>query len=379
MSSNKNIYSSFTSRIVLAMHGYKPGKQPKIVDGSIIKLNTNENPYPPLPQIVKAAKNFSFENFRRYPDPNQTNLRESAVKTLSKAFTLTKSKRMNVENIFFSNGSDEILNALLRTFVNPKQSIAFPNITYNAYASYATMYGIRQQKIKIKDFCISLEQHKKTIEKSRLFFLANPNAPTGQALSPDEIKRALKNHPSTLFVIDEAYGDFKKDFSLIPFVNDFENLIVVRTFSKSASLAGARIGYALAKPNLIRALRKTLDPYNLNSFSQHIAKASFSCYDDILKVCLKIEREREKVKRELEKRKFKVLPSSANFLYAAPPAKKGKNHKENALFWLSLLEKNKVYVRHFDYGILPESGYLRITIGTPLENKALFKCIDEKS
>ena len=379
MSNNKNIYSPFTSRIVLSMHEYKPGKQPKISDNSIVKLNTNENPYPPLPQIIKAAKNFSFEKFRKYPDPNQTNLRKIAAKTLSKEFHLAKSKYLSTENIFFSNGSDEILNALLRTFVDPKQIVTFPNITYNAYASYTAMYGIRSQKIKLKDFRISLDQHKKAIEKSRLFFLANPNAPTGQALSPDEIKKALKTHPSTLFVVDEAYGDFKKDFSLIPFVNDFENLIVVRTFSKSASLAGARIGYALAKPNIIRALRKTLDPYNLNSFSQHIAEASFSCYGEIMKVCLKISKERERVKKELEKRKFNVLPSFANFLYTSPPPKKGKNSKENALFWLSFLEKNKIYVRHFDFGALPESGYLRITIGTALENKALFRCIDQKS
>lgn len=322
---------------------YTPGEQPK--DMKYIKLNTNESPYPPSPRAIEEAER-EAKLLRLYPDPECTSLCEE----IAKYYEVEK------ENVVLSNGSDEVLNFIFMAYGDNEHPFIFPDITYGFYNVFCTVNNIPYEEIPLKeDFTIDFNEY---CEKGKNIVIANPNAPTGIFAPLDEIERVASTNPDNIVVVDEAYVDFGGE-SAIPLTKKYKNLIVVQTFSKSRSMAGARIGFAIADKEIIKDLntiRFSINPYNINRMTMAAGCAAVRDTEYFDKNRNEIIQTREKTAASLFMMGFEVIPSKANFLFA-------KSDKISGGELYKKLRENGILVRHFTSERICE--YNRITIGTP--------------
>ncbi len=334
---------------IAAMTGYLPGEQPR--DQDFIKLNTNENPYPPSPKVYTALRKAINPSLRLYPEPLSDTLRSGAGAVYG----------VKPENIIAGNGSDEILSMLLRSFVGPAGRVAFPVPTYSLYDTLVEIQdGISVRLDYPADFSLP---EALAGQNAALTFLCNPNAPSGTLVSLAEIAK-LAGAAAGILVVDEAYVDFAESegASSIPLIRQFPNLVVMRTFSKSFSLAGMRVGLAFGSEEIIAGMMKVKDSYNLNRLSLIAATAALSDMAWMRRNAERIQRSRKKLSAALKRMGYQVYPSHANFVLAR---KQGQNLQPI----YEELKRRKILVRYFDTPGLQDC--LRITVGTPKEVKAL--------
>ena len=329
---------------------YVPGEQPKDMS-RFIKLNTNESPFSPSPKAQKYAAE-AIEKTMLYSDPECCKLRAA----------LADRYGVGAENVICGNGSDDILNFAFSAFCDGKTPAVFADITYGFYKVFAEYNRVPYRIIPLKDdFTIDPADY---YNAKGTVFIANPNAPTGIALSVEEIEKIIQNNPDNIVVIDEAYVDFGAR-SCVPLTKKYGNLIVTQTFSKSRSLAGARLGFAIADKELITDLntvRNSTNPYNVNSVTQAAGIGSLEDREYTNENCKKIIETRQKTEEELKKLGFVLTNSYANFIFASHPGKSGEAiYKE--------LKEKGVLIRHFDAPRITD--YNRITVGTDGQMKAL--------
>lgn len=336
--------SKFLNMKYRAIEEYTPGEQPKDMD-KFIKLNTNESPYTPSEGVLRAVSEEEVKKLRLYCDPDCTLL----VKKMAALFNVDE------DMIFLSNGSDDILNFIFMIFCGEETPMAYPEISYGFYKVYAQLHGVESYKIPLKeDFSIDYKDY---CGINKNIIIANPNAPTGLTLSLDEIKEILESNPDNLVVIDEAYVDFGTE-SAVPLTKDYPNLLVVQTFSKSRSMAGARLGFAIASREIIADLNKikySTNPYNINRLTQVAACAAIDENSYYMARCREIMDTREYTVEELKKLGFEVVPSKANFIFIKSDKIDGRD------LYLELKER-KILIRHFDTERIVQ--YNRVTIGT---------------
>lgn len=336
--------SKFLNMKYRAIEEYTPGEQPKDMD-KFIKLNTNESPYAPSEGVLNAVSREEVKKLRLYCDPDCTLL----VKKMAKLFNV------NEDMIFLSNGSDDILNFIFMIFCGEETPMAYPEISYGFYKVYAQLHGVESYKVPLKeDFSIDYRDY---CGINKNIIIANPNAPTGLTLSLDEIKEILETNPDNLVVIDEAYVDFGTE-SAVPLTKDYPNLLVVQTFSKSRSMAGARLGFAIASREIIADLNKikySTNPYNINRLTQVAACAAVDENSYYVERCKEIMDTREYTVAELKKLGFEVVPSKANFIFIKSDRIDGRD------LYLEL-KNRKILIRHFDTEKIVQ--YNRVTIGT---------------
>ena len=346
---------SYFRKEIDAIAGYVPGEQPVIAN--LIKLNTNENPYPPSPEVVNVLRNFDPARLRRYPNPTADPLRD----------LFAASVNMKRENVIIGNGSDDLLTMIFRAFTSPELSVAVFEPTYSLYPVLAAMQGAEVLRIPLDEE--TFEYPANAVElagNANLLIITRPNAPTGNCASKELVRDICRNFDG-IVLIDEAYSDFAPD-NCADFAAEFDNVLVMRTFSKGSSMAGLRLGYAFGNEKLIFGLMKLKDSYNVDMLSQELAKANFTDAAYRAKCVQQIIADREKLAADLRELNFKVIPSSANFLFAAPPDSDGE-----AAF--KILREAAVIVRYFPGKVTGK--YLRITIGTPEENARLLAVLKE--
>ena len=347
---------SYFRKEIDAIAGYVPGEQPKLAN--LIKLNTNENPYPPSPQVTEVLRNFDPDRLRRYPDPTADALRELFAASVS----------MKRENIIIGNGSDDLLTMIFRAFTSPELPVAIFDPTYSLYPVLAAMQGAKVIKIALDRENFSYpEDAVSRAGNANLLIITRPNAPTGNCASRELVRQICRDFDG-IVLIDEAYSDFSLD-NCADLAAEFDNVLVMRTFSKGSSMAGLRLGYAFGNENLINGLMKLKDSYNVDMLSQELAKANFVDRAYREKCVRQIVSDREKLAADLTALGFKVIPSSANFLFAAPPDGDGEG-------CFAALREKAVIVRYFPGEIT--GRYLRITIGTPTENARLLEVLKER-
>ena len=331
----------FTSKFS-GLEPYTPGEQPR--DMQYIKLNTNESPFPPSEKAIRYAAE-EAERLRLYPDPECKVLTEK----------LAAYYDVSPENIIVNNGSDETLYFAFMAFCDEKRQAFFPDISYGFYPVFAQVNRLPYTEIPHRpDFSLDPAEY---TDKHGFVVIANPNAPTGMALPLTEIERIVAEHPDGVVVIDEAYVDFGAQ-SAVPLTKKYDNLLVVQTYSKSRSMAGARLGFGIGSAALIRDLntiRFSTNPYNINRMTMAAGIGALEDDAYMKANCAKIMENRAWTVKELEKSGFTVLPSAANFIFAKHPQIDGKE------MYLTLKE-NGILVRHFDKPSLCQ--YNRITIGT---------------
>ena len=346
--------SRFFSNKYSSLEAYTPGEQPK--DMKYIKLNTNESPFPPSPSVIEAVTE-EAGRLQLYSDPECTPL----VAKCAELYGVKKSQ------VLMTNGSDEILNFAFMAFCDREHPIVFPEITYGFYPVFAELNGIPYEQIPLKDdFTIDVNDY---IGINKNIVIANPNAPTGIALSLDEIERIISSNPDNVVIIDEAYVDFGAQ-SAVSLVDKYDNLIVTQTFSKSRSLAGARLGYGIACEALINdmnTIKYSTNPYNVNRMTMIAGYRALCDNGYYMNNCKEIEKNREYTKRELSRLGFEVLPSSANFVFA-------KSDKLSGEELYLKLKANGILVRHFTKDKIKD--FNRITIGTMEQMKALIGAIE---
>ncbi len=346
--------SKFWSPFVKDLVPYVPGEQPKLQ--KLVKLNTNENPYGPSPKAVAAMQAELGDSLRLYPDPNSDLLKQAVADYYG----------VQRAQVFVGNGSDEVLAHLFYGLFKQDKPILFPDITYSFYPVYCGLYGIAYENVPLRDdFSIDVAAY---LKPNGGIIFANPNAPTGRLLALDEIRRLLQGNPDSVVVIDEAYIDFGGQ-SAISLVNDFPNLLVTQTLSKSRSLAGLRVGLAVGHADLIEALERVKNSFNsypLDRLAIVGAAAAFADEDYFIETCSKVIASREQVTAELTKLGFNVLPSAANFIFAMHP-------ERDAAALAQGLREQGVIVRHFNSARIDQ--YLRISIGTPEQNQALLEAL----
>jgi histidinol-phosphate aminotransferase len=336
---------------IAAMVGYFPGEQPQ--DEGFIKLNTNENPYPPSPKVYSALRKAINPSLRLYPEPLSDKLRMTAADVYG----------VDPSNIIVGNGSDELLSILLRCFVSPQDRVAFPSPTYSLYD---TLIEIQNGVAVRVDFPPDFSLPESLAEQNAaVTFLCNPNAPSGTLISLAEIDR-LARGVSGILVVDEAYVDFAESegASSLPLIRQLPNLVVLRTFSKSFSLAGMRIGLGFASEEIISGMMKVKDSYNMNRLSMTAAMAALQDMPWMNRNVRRIQRARKKLTSALKRLGYRVYPSHANFIMARKTGQNLKGVYEE-------LKRRKILVRYFDATGLRDC--LRITVGTPKEVQALLK------
>ena len=332
---------------------YTPGEQPK--DFKYIKLNTNESPYPPSKRAIKGAMKAS-KLLNLYPDPTCSALNLKMAEILG----------VSPEEILMTNCSDEILNFAFMAFCDEKTPVVFPDITYGFYSVFAELNNVPYEEIPLKeDFSIDTEAF---MGQNKTIFIANPNAPTGICLPLSEIEKILKSNPNNIVVIDEAYIDFGGE-SAVSLVPKYDNLLVTQTFSKSRSMAGARLGFGVAQKELIAGLntiKYSTNPYNINKMTMAAGIGILEDNDQVVKNCKEIIKTREFTKEALKDLGFTLTPSSANFIFA--------KHKEmgGEKIYKKLKEAG-ILVRHFNSEKIKD--YNRITIGTKKQMKALISAL----
>ena len=332
------------ARHVRKLEEYVPGEQPRAK--SVVKLNTNENPYPPSPKCRAALRAFDYARLRRYPDPNCSEL----------CAEIARLNGTTPERVFVGNGSDEILALAAKCFVEDDESIGSLDPSYSLYKTLAAIRNVKWTGLDVTT-------------STSLFLLTNPNAPTGEFREPSEIAAFAKKFRGVV-IVDEAYGDFARANCMsLATAEANRNLIAMRTFSKSYSLAGLRVGYCVGPRDLIRAMYKVKDSYNVDALAQTVALAAIRDQDWMRKNAAKVIRSRTRLSAALEKRGWDVLPSEANFVFARPPAP-----AKAADIFARLRERN-IFVRYFPG---PKTGdRLRVTVGTEPEMKTLLKALDE--
>ena len=348
--------SRFLSPTLAAVTPYTPGEQPQ--DQQYIKLNTNESPYLPSPAVIAAVSEHEVEKLRLYSDPACADLLKAAAAHFG----------LQPEQIMPGNGSDENLFFALRAFCDADHPLAYADITYGCYGVWCGLMHIPSRIIPLKeDFTLDPKDY---YGLNQTIVLANPNAPTGIALPRAEIEGILKANPNNVVIVDEAYVDFGGE-SCVPLIDQYENLLVVQTFSKSRQLAGARLGLAMGNAKLIADLNRvkfSLNPYNINRLTLKAGQAALEDTAYFEKTRAAIMDTRAWTMQQLTDRGFTVLDSRANFVFASTERING-----GALY--KELKKNGILVRHFDAPRI--ENWLRITIGTPEQMQALMDAVDK--
>ena len=367
--------SKFLSKAATSVEPYVPGEQPVALGlTNYIKLNTNENPYPPSPNVLKVLKRYNYKNLRLYPSSDsrrlKTELAEFISENYNQYFEFSPYKdnlEIKPEQVFVANGSDEVLAMIFMAFTNPGDNVYFPDITYGFYSVYSELFRTKTNLIPL-DETLSI-QAKDYKNLTGTIFIANPNSPTGKFLSRDLID-IIANNPEALVVIDEAYIDFSYiNCSCISQLESFDNLIVVQTFSKSRGLAGARLGYAVSSPEIIKGLERvkfSFNPYNVNLLTEDLAIASLRDKAYFRKVILQIKNTRKFVQAELKELDFLVIDSLSNFLFV-------KHSTIPSIEIYTKLREVGILVRHFDEERIKD--FLRITIGKDKEMDELIKVL----
>jgi len=335
--------SRFMSDRFAGLEAYVPGEQPQ--DKAYVKLNTNESPFPPSPAVIAAVNAEEVGSLNLYPDPECKVLRKK----------LADLYQVGEENIFISNGSDDILNFAFMAFCDESRPVAFPAISYGFYPVYADLYRLPATKIPLREnFRLEPEDY---CGLNQNIVIANPNAPSGRAISVEEIRKIVASNPGHVVLIDEAYVDFGGE-SCYRLIDEFDNLLVSMTFSKSWSMAGGRLGFAIGSAGLIEDLNKikySTNPYNINRLTMTAAIASVDSIDYYRDCRRQIAENRAYTTAELDKLGFETIPSVANFIFTRCPKVSG-----NSLY--TALRERGVLVRHWTK---PEiSDYVRITIGS---------------
>jgi histidinol-phosphate aminotransferase len=348
--------SKFWSPIVTTLKPYVAGEQPRIQN--LTKLNTNENPYGPSPKAIAAMQAAVADSLKLYPDPSALALRQSIARFYG----------VEADEVFVGNGSDEVLAHAFVALLNHEQPLLYPDITYSFYPTYCRLFGIDAVEIPLRDdFTIDLTDYARP---AGAIILPNPNAPTGIGLPLAAIEKLVAEHPDQPVVVDEAYIDFGGE-SAIPLTRKYDNLLVVHTLSKSRSLAGLRVGYAIGQRPLIDALERVKDSFNSYPLDRVAQAGAAAAVDDRAwfdETRGKVIETRERVTGALRQRGFEVLPSQANFVFARHPALSGGALAKG-------LRDRAVLVRHFAKPRI--SDFLRITIGTPEECDRLIAAVEE--
>ena len=346
--------SRFLKESLQALDAYTPGEQPR--DMVYIKLNTNESPYPPAPSVVEAMTGEQVELLRLYSDPTAKGLKEKLAGLYG----------VKPENVFVSNGSDEVLNFAFMAF--GEGGVVFPEISYGFYEVFGDLYALDYEKVPLKeDFSIN---HTDYCGKHKMVVLANPNAPTGMSISIDQVEEILKTNPDNVVIIDEAYVDFGGETAL-PLLSKYDNLLITRTFSKSRCLAGGRLGYGFGSAEIIADLEKikySTNPYNVNRLTLLLGEKTVEAEDYYREKCEEIIETRNWAKEKLEELGFTVLPSQTNFVFARTDKMDGGELYEK-------LKTRGILVRHFSNPKI--SQFNRITIGTKQQMETLIATLKE--
>ncbi len=348
--------NSYWSPVVHRLTPYVPGEQPKL--DNLVKLNTNENPYGPSPKVLEAIRGELSDALRLYPDPNAERLKRAIADYYGVSPT----------QIFVGNGSDEVLAHVFQALFQHAAPLLFPDITYSFYPVYCGLYGVEFVTIPLaSNFTLRIDDY---LRPNGGIIFANPNAPTGCLLPLADIERLLKQNRDSAVVVDEAYIDFGGETAVV-LVDRYPNLLVTQTLSKSRSLAGLRVGFAIGHPELIEALERVKNSFNsypLDRLAIAGAVAAFADRDHFEHTRQTIIANREQLSAALRERDFEVLPSAANFVFARHP-------RRDAAELATALRQHSVIVRHFRQPRIEQ--FLRITIGDPEQNAALLVALDE--
>ncbi len=346
--------SSFLNPQYKELEVYTPGEQPQ--DMKYIKLNTNESPYPPSNGVLEAINSNQAELLRLYSDPE--------CKALRKA--IAQLYKVETDNIYLSNGSDDILNFAFMAYTGKSRPAVFPEISYGFYKVFAELYGTPYEAIPLRqDFSVDYKDY---MGLNKFIVIANPNAPTGLCLSVKEVEEIVSSNPKSVVVIDEAYVDFGGE-SCYPLINKYNNLLVVQTFSKSRSMAGARLGFAIASKEIIEDLNRikfSTNPYNVNRLTLVAGEMAIKDNDYYMENCQKIIDTREFTTKQLEALGFYVIPSKSNFVFA-------KSNKISGEELYNRLKAQGVLVRHFNTEKIKD--FNRITIGTMDDMKTFISTV----
>lgn len=348
--------SRYWSRIVHELTPYVPGEQPKIAN--LNKLNTNENPFGPSPRVIEAIQSTLGDALRLYPDPSSERLRQTIADYYS----------VDAEQVFIGNGSDEVLAHAFKGLLKQDKPLLFPDISYSFYPVYCGLFEIDYQQVPLADdFSINVDDYGQ--DNGGIIF-PNPNAPTGRALALEAIEALLTKNTDSVVVVDEAYVDFGAQTAAI-LIDRFPNLLVIQTLSKSRSLAGLRVGYAMGHKDLIEALVRVKDSFNSYPVDQLAMAGAQAAFEDeayFQQTRDRVIAGRDYVTAQLQKLGFEVVPSAANFVFAAPC---GLAAEQVA----SQLREQGIIVRFFDKPRI--DGYLRISIGTEEQNEALIEALKQ--
>ena len=346
----------FWSKRIRDITPYTPGEQPK--DRQFIKLNTNECPYPPSPRVLDAIRGAAGDALRLYPDPECLELRQA----------IAKREGLKPEQVFCGNGSDEILAFAFQAFFDPGREVVFPKITYSFYPVYTDFFGLSRREVPMNpDFSDPIDL---LCGNNGGVVLANPNAPTGIAVGLDAVEKILQANPDVVVIVDEAYVDFGAE-SAVELIGRYPNLLVVQTASKSRSLAGLRVGWAMGDENLIAALRcvrDSVNSYTLDRLAQAGAAAAIGDEEYFQATRQKVMETRTWTERVLRSKGFTVLPSQANFVFVSHPAHTGRE-------LLNGLRQRGILVRWWDKRSI--ENWLRVSIGTREQMEALVTALDE--
>ena len=347
--------SRFLSNKYASLEPYTPGEQPKT--RVLTKLNTNESPFPPMPEVVEAVRK-EAEILQLYPDPDSTVLRNA----------LAKRFEVDPDMIICNNGSDETLDFAFLAYCDASTPAVFPSLSYGFYPVFAEFTGVPYTQIPLKDdFSVDIKDY---IGINKTIFIANPNAPTGICLASSDIEMILRSNPDNMVIVDEAYVDFGGR-SCLPLIKKYDNILITQTYSKSRSLAGGRLGYAFGCPSLIQDLntiRYSTNPYNLDSMTLAAGLAVLENQDYYDANCAKVMETRAESVKRLKSLGFEMTESSSNFLFAKHPAISGEElYKE--------LKSRGVLVRFLSHPRIAE--YVRITVGSPEQMDVLFEKLSE--
>lgn len=342
--------SKYWSDLVSQLKPYIPGEQPDIAN--ITKLNTNENPYGPSPQVASAIQKLLNEGLRLYPPPNADGLRQ----------VIANYYQLDPKQVFLGNGSDEVLAHIFNGLLQKSEPLLFPDISYSFYPVFCQLYGISFEQIPLaKDLSLAVEDYNRP--NGGIIF-PNPNAPTGRLLGLDAIEELLKDNPDSVVVVDEAYIDFGGE-TAVPLIELYANLLIVQTMSKSRSLAGMRIGYAMGSVDLIEGLERIKNSFNSYPLGHLPIAAGIAAFKDqeyFEATCQRVIDSRDRLTNNLHNLGFKVVPSAGNFIFV--------RHVKRAAEELALsLRQNGIIVRHFKQSRIEQ--FLRITIGTEKQNERL--------
>jgi len=349
--------SRYWSQVIRDIEPYVPGEQPQVP--GLIKLNTNESPYGPSPRVAEVVQQAAMEQLRLYPDPNAVELRQ----------TIADYYQVPLASVFVGNSSDEVLAQTFMAFFQQSKPLLFADITYSFYQVYCQLFGITSKIMPLaEDFSLRLDDYR---QPNGGVIFPNPNAPTGMLLPLEEIARFARANRDSVVVVDEAYIDFGGT-SAVALTQELDNVLVIQTLSKSRALAGLRVGLAIGHADLIEGLERVKNSFNsypLGRLEQAAAKVAFEDEAWFRESCQRVIKTRERTRQTLLALGFTVLPSTANFVMARPPA----SHTASAL--AAQLREAKIIVRYFDKPRI--DAYLRISIGTEAQMDQLFQVLEE--